>query len=76
MYMKTDFQVSKYTSARNSIIIRLQSVRVHVIIIVLRSQLRKVIYFYVSFAKSKVTVRLEHFGWRDCSQLSKQDTFF
>ena len=45
MYMKTDFQVSKYTSARNSIIIRLQSVQVHVIIIVLRSQLRKVITF-------------------------------
>ena len=45
MYMKTDFQVSKYTSARNSIIIRLQSVQVHVIIILLRSQLRKVITF-------------------------------
>ena len=43
--MKRDFQVSKYTSARNSIIIRLQFVQVHVIIIVLRSQLRKVITF-------------------------------
>ena len=53
MYMKTDFQVSKYTSARNLIIISLQLVQVHAIIILLRSQSRKFIILMLASPNQK-----------------------